>query len=114
MQIDEKMRDLHLVQWKARPGIKGTGALYLGCSCLGFWHVRMCSHTMLILDITGAYQTRGGGSMVDSWATKAPLFRRGRKTKQGAALSRQTTPSKPTNANAIRRSPRHAGVFECA
>ena len=26
MQIDEKMRDLHLVQWKARPGIKGTGA----------------------------------------------------------------------------------------
>ena len=53
-EIDAGMRDLHLVEWKIRPG----GERYLGCSCLGFWHVRMCSHTLVILDMLGIYRTK--------------------------------------------------------
>ena len=52
-EIDAAMRDLHMVVRKTRPG----GGTYLGCSCLGFWHVRMCSHSLLVQDMTGDYTT---------------------------------------------------------
>ena len=110
LQLDRCMRDLHVVQWKERPGVPGAEGRFLCCSCLGFWHIRMCSHMLCILDHVGLYVTKGGVSMVDAWTEKAPIFNRGRKSKQASALSKQTTPNAASNSNSRARASSRTGA----
>lgn len=52
-QVDVLVRNLHRVSWRS------FQSRILGCSCLGYWHTRICAHRLAVMALLGLLRRQG-------------------------------------------------------